>query len=187
MPFDPKELGNKLIVVGERQITTGQKIKSAAQDLRVVAKTLNENQRIEQSLGSIENGTRSTRNLLTPISQTLHSIADGLSGISIPSLDVDKRTIGFPGIGEVRFVTGISVSSLRPFQVIASNIESVADKIDNIRNGLKDIADAVKDLQDGLPNVRSGILNGADDMEQGGEDLAEAGTAMKDAGALLAN
>lgn len=187
MAFDPAEVGRKLIAVGEKQITTGKKFDLAAKESREVATALNDNGRVDRSLGSVENGTRSTRNLLTPVATALHTVANGLNSISVPSIEFDTRTIELAVIGRVRFVTGISVSSSRPFRSIGSSIEAVADDIDNIRTGLKDIADAVKDLQEELPNIKTRILNGSVEMEKGGDVLVEAGTIMKEAGTLLAS
>lgn len=186
MAFDPGKIGKKLVVVGDKQIATGKKLDLSAKELRGVAAALNENERVDKSLGAIENGTRSTRELLMPVSTTLHSIATGLSGISIPTVDFQTKTIDFPVVGKVKFVTGISVSSSHPFRTIGASVESVADNIDNIEKGLKKIADAVKDLQDALPNIKTRILEGTNEMEQGGQDLVMAGTAMKEAGTLLA-
>ena len=185
MAFDPGKVGKKLVVVGDKQIATGKKLDASAKELREVAAALKENERVDKSLGAIESGTRSTRELLLPISTTLHSIATGLNGITIPSVDFDTKTIDFPVVGKVKFVTGLSVSSSHPFRTIGAGVESIADNLDNIEKGLKKIADAVKDLQDALPNIRTRIIAGTNDMEQGGEDLVVAGTAMKDAGTLL--
>jgi hypothetical protein len=187
MTLDPGKIGKKLVVVGDKQITTGEKLGGSAKELREVAAALNGKQRVDKSLGAIEEGTLSTRELLKPISKTLHSIATSLKGVTIPSIDVDTKSIDFPVVGKVKFVTGVSVSSLHPLRTIGSSVESVADNIDNIEKGLKKIADAVGDLQKALPNIRSRILKGADDMEQGGQSLVEAGTATKEAGTLLAS
>lgn len=185
MAFNPKEVAKKLNEVGEHQIATGQKLEQSAAAFRKVAVALKDNERIDQSLGAIESGTRSTRNLLMPISAGLRLIASSIDRISIPTVDFNTRKIDIPVVGRIKVVTKISVASTRPFRDIASSINSVADDLDNIGNGLKAIADGVGDLQNELPNVSNFILNGADEMEQSGNNLVETGQAMQAAGALF--
>jgi hypothetical protein len=186
MPFDPAQIGRKLIVVGEGQVKAGNKLKQCATELREVGATLDDNARVDQALGSIQRATRSIRELLSPIATALHWIAGALDGITVPDVDFDRRQFDIPVIGKVRLVTGITISQKHPLRPIGLSVESVADNLDNVRAGLEEIADGTNDLQDQLPTIQGRILSGADDMEKGGQDLISAGTAMQDAGTLLA-
>jgi methyl-accepting chemotaxis protein len=185
MPFDSTALGRKLSVVGEKQIETSKKLDASATEIRKLNTLLKENGPVEESLTNVEKGTRSVRDLLKPITQTLHTIADGLSAIGIRVPAVQTRSVDFPVVGEIRFVTGLSWETTRPFRDIAESTRSVAQNIDNVRDALKSIADANRTLNDALPDIRSRIAGTADQIDQGASDLAEAGRAMKEAGALL--
>ncbi len=187
MAFDPAQVGRKLIAVGEGQTKTGNKLKSAADELRGVAAIFDDNARVDRALGAIETATRSLRNLVSLIANAFHSVASGLDSITVPSIDPDSRVFDIPVIGRVRLVTGVDISSARPFRPIGASVEAVADNLDNIRVGLLEIANGARDLQEQLPAVKTGILNGADEMAKGGQDLVAAGTAMEDAGNLLAS
>lgn len=187
MAFDPAQVGRKLIAVGEGQIKTGNKLKSAAKQLKDVAAIFDDDARVDRALGAIETATRSVRNLVSLIATAFHSVATGLDSITVPSIDPDSRVFDIPVIGRVRLVTGVDISSARPFRPIAAGIEAVADNLDNIRAGLLEIANGARDLQDQLPTVKTGVLNGAGEMDKGGDDLVAAGTTMKDAGTLLAS
>lgn len=185
MTFNPAEVGQKLIEVGDKQIATGQKIEKAGQELQNWSGKLNRNERIARSLGSIERSVVSVVNLLTPISATLHVVVDGLNRIVIPSLRIRTNTIDFAVVGQVTFVTGVTVSSSRPLRTIATQITAIALNIDNIRNGLSTIADSTEEINNQLPDMQSRIVNASNELEAGGKNLVEAGTVMKDAGTLL--
>lgn len=187
MAFDPVQVGRKLIAVGEAQRKTGNKLKHSATELRGIAATLDENARVDTALGSIKTAARSIRELLTPVSTALHSIAGALDSVKVPDFGWDKTSFDIPGFGTLKVITGISRSDSRPFRTIGSNVETVADNIDNIRAGLRTIADGAKDLQEQLPGLKTRVLSGADDMEQGGLDLVAAGTAISEAGSMLAS
>lgn len=187
MPINPTEIGRKLIVVGDKQMATGERLENFAKQVRDVAGTLEENKRIAQSLGSAETGMRSTRSLLSPVSTTMHSIANAFKSVTVPSISKQTKTIDFPVVGEVTFVSGVSISSVHPFQSIGNSIETMADNVDNIRNSLEDIADALRDLKSELPNIRTHLLDGANEMQNGGKDLTAAGAGIKAVGTLLSS
>ncbi len=187
MPFDPAQVGRKLIAVGEGQRKTGNKLRHSATELRQIAASLDDNARFDQALGSIENATRSIRELVTPIAAALHSVADGLNSIKVPDFDWVKTELDIPVFGKIRVVTGITRSESRPLRAIGASVETVADNLDAIRSGLRTVADGAKDLQDQLPALKTRILGAADDMEQGGQDLVAAGTAMTEAGTMLSS
>jgi len=186
MAFDPQAVNTQLGKVGDSHITTGNKLVESAAELRTMAATLNENERIDRALGSIETGMRSTRDLLAPVATSLHSVATALSNITVPSIQFDRRELDLGPAGIFRVVTGISISSTRPLRAIGTSVESVADDIDNIRTGLRDTASAADTLQDELPRIRTRLLSGADDLEQAGGELVGAGRAIQDVGHLLA-
>lgn len=185
MAFDPKGLGDMLVIVGKKQIATGTSLNHSATKVRSVADLLQDNGRVDRSLGSMENGTRATRNLLTPISNALHSTANVLDGISIPTIEFQTQSVDLPVVGRFRFVSSISLSSSRLFRSAAASINSVADDVDDIRGALLSIAAAMADLQNEMPNIRREVLGAAKDMEQGGASLIEAGTVLEEEGILL--
>lgn len=186
MTFNRVEVGQKLVEVGDKQIAAGRKMEKAGQELRNWSDKLNGDERIARSLRSIERSVVSVVNLLTPISATLHVVVDGLNKIVIPSLRVRTNTIDFPVVGQVSFVSGVTVSSSRPLRTIASQINAIADNIDNIRDGLLTIASSTEEIHNQLPDMRLRIVDASAELETGGSNLVEAGTAMKDAATLLA-
>jgi hypothetical protein len=185
MPFDPVQVGRKLITVGDEQRKTGNKLKHSATELRQIAANLDNNARVYQALDSIKSAARSIRDLMTPVSTALHSIATGLNNVIVPNIDWVKTEFDIPVIGKIKVVTGITRSESRPLSAIGASVETVADNLDNIRGGLGTIADGARDLHDQLPTFKTRILGGADDMENGGQSLIVAGTAMTDAGTML--
>jgi len=186
MALDMKEIGKKLIEVGTSETKTGKELIKAAAQLENIGEKIKKDERIDKSLTSIENGIRSTRDLLKPVSAVMHAISDALGSISTPKIEVDTREIDLPVIGRIHIVTGVSISSTRLFKKIADDIDSAADDLDNIIKAIKDIADGMKAVHAELPNITASMLSGAADMEDGGNNLVSAGTAMTEAGALLA-
>jgi hypothetical protein len=185
MPFDPRAVGKNLISIGDKEIATSQKIDAAAGKLRGVADLLKARGRVDRSMGSIEAGTRSTRNLVAPVGIALRIVANKLDDIKIPDIDFQHKTVDFPVVGKVKFLTGASLSSKHPFRAVAANITKMANDIDNIATALQDIADGIKDLHIELPNIRTNILEGCNDAEAGAKSLAEAGALMKETGTLF--
>ena len=185
MVFDPNAVKSKLGEVGNNHIKTGNKLIHSATEVRTVATALDDDERIATSLGTIETGTRSTRDLLTPVAASLHSVASGLSSITVPSIEFERRELDFGALGRYRVITSISISSTRPLRGIGTNIESVADDLDNVRTALRDIAAATGILQDELPQIRTRLASGADDLEAAGKELVAAGTAIQDVGMLF--
>lgn len=186
MAFDPSVVGQKLIIVGGKQIESGGKLIQAAGKMREIAELLVEGGRVDRSMEKGEIGIRSTRDLLGPVAMACHSIAAAFSAVQVPNVEFQSKSIDIPVIGRQRFITGITVTSVRPFRAIGTSIEAVAEDLDHIRTSLKDIADAVRDVHADLPTIKANIQEGATEARSGGQNLSEGGTALKDAGTLIA-
>ena len=115
MAFDPATLGHNLIVVGQKQVATGGKLQTAAGQLHAFGKQLDPGKQIDTSLGSVRTGVTSIRTLLGPVVTALQFIVNTLNGIRVPTLTPVTRSINFPVIGRVRFLTGLTMGSARPF------------------------------------------------------------------------
>jgi len=185
MAFDPRAVGTKLVVVGDKQLSTGKNLEAMAKDLRATAAALADPKGLPTSLVSVESGTRSTRELLLPVVALLKTIASGVDSIKTPTVDFDKKVLDLPVIGKVTVITGITVGSTRPFRDVATQLKETAENINNITKALKTIADGVRDAGKQLPTVQARLLSGATAAEQGGKELQLAGGVLKEAGALL--
>jgi hypothetical protein len=174
-----------MIVVGRKQKSTGAKLTKAASQLREFSKALKAGAQLDTSLGSIRTGVRSTRTLLGPVVTALQFIVNTLNGIRIPTITAQTRRINFPVIGRVRFVTGFTTGSTRPFTSMATRVSTVRTNIVNIRAALDAIADGLREVRNELPQVRSTVLNTAKEMDSGATDLIAAGDAMELAGTQL--
>ncbi len=185
MAFDPKEIGKRLVAVGDKQTTTGKNLEKIAKELRLTAGSLGDPKGVTASLTSVETGTRSTRDLLLPVVTLLKSIASGLDAIKVPTVDFNRSTFDIPVIGKVQLVTGITVGSTRPLRDIATKFKETAENINNVAKALKTIADGVRDAQIQMPKVQANLLTSAAAVEQGGKDLQLSGTLIKEAGTLF--
>lgn len=185
MAFDPRAVGTKLVVVGDKQISTGKNMEAMAKELRATATTIADPKGLPTSLTSIETGTRSTRELLLPLVTLLKSIASGIDAIKTPTVDFNKAVLDIPVLGKVTVITGITIGSTRPFRDVATQLKETADNINNIAKALKTIADGVREAGKQLPSIQTKLLSGATDIEQGGKDMQQAGATLKEAGALL--
>jgi len=185
MPFNPAVLGDEMIVAGQKQKSTGAKLAKAAGQLREFSKVLKAGEQLDTSLGSIRTGVRSTRTLLGPVVTALQFIVNALNGVRIPTITPQTRSINFPVIGRVRFVTGITIGSTRPFTSMATRVNTVRANIANIRAALNAIANGLRDVRNELPQIRSNVLNTANEMDRGATDLIAAGDAMEVAGTQL--
>ena len=104
MPFKPYDVGAKLETVGDKQIDTGRTLQGYSRKVRSVGTVLRDDSTarrgtpsINQSMDSIEAGTRSVRTLLSPVADTLHGISAGFAAIALPSIDVSYTTFDIPG------------------------------------------------------------------------------------------
>ena len=185
MAFDPAALGDNLIVVGKKQVDTGGKVKKAAVKLRDIGRALAAGAQIDTSLGSIRTGVRSIRNLLGPVVTALQFIVNTLNGIRIPTITPTTRVINFPVIGQVRFVTGITIGSVRPFTGIAGRVNTVRTNFVNVRAALNTVAGDLRAMRNQLPNFRRDLLSTADEMDSGGTDLIDLGNELQTAGTAL--
>lgn len=122
MAFDPKMLGDKLIVAGDEQVATGNNLGKSANNVRLIADVFKGNGQLDRSLGSVENGMRATRNLLTSISSTLNAITNVLNDISVPTIEFQTQSVDLPVVGRIRFISSFSVAAARPFCGAAGSI-----------------------------------------------------------------
>lgn len=51
-------------------------------------------------------------------------------------------SVNFPVVGRIRFVTGVSLGSVRPLVGTANSVTSVADNLDNVRGSGEALRDA---------------------------------------------
>jgi hypothetical protein len=185
MAFNPVALGDQMIVSGKKQIATGGKLKEGAVQLRDFGGSLAAGEKIDTSMGSIRDGASSIRSLLAPVVTALQFIVTALNGIRIPTVTPQTQNINFPVIGQVRFVTGITVGSTNPFASIATRVETVRANFADIREALNTIANDLRDLRKQLPDIRTNLVGTADDMDSGGTDLIASGKALQTAGTAL--
>ena len=184
-PTPQQRLGKNLIQIGNKEIATSKKIRAAAISLAQVSEQLKAGGKVDKSMISIEAGTRSTRDLMTPVASALHFVANKLDDITVPHLDISTRRINFPVVGRVTFVTGVSISSRHPFRDIADKITEVADDIDNVAKALKSIADGLKDLNKQLPDIRKSLRRTSLDSQDAADNLNDAGTLMVATGGIF--
>jgi hypothetical protein len=186
MPLTPQQrVGKNLIQIGNKEIATSKKLRSAAISLAQVSELSKANGKVDTSMVSIEAGTRSTRDLMTPVASALHFVANKLDDITVPHIDINTRRINFPVVGRVTFVTSVSVNSKHPFHNIAGKITDVADDIDNVAKALKSIADGLKDLNKQLPDFKKNLRQGSLDGQDAAANLNDAGTLMVTTGGFL--
>src|SRR5882762_7482137 len=136
MPFDPVALGNQMIAAGQKEATTGGKLQQAAVKLRASGDLLKTGGRIQTSINSVRDGLQSIRSLLGPVVTALQFIVNTLNGITVPTITPQFTTINFPVIGRIRFVTGITIGSAKPFTTIATRVDTVRANVATIRDTL---------------------------------------------------
>jgi hypothetical protein len=186
MPFaQARQIGDHLVAIGKKHEATGTRLVGASDQLRAVAVRLENGQQVEQSLQSIRTGATSIRNLLAPVATALQFIVNALNGITVPTITQQTRVINFPGIGNVTFVTGLTIGSTTPFTATATRVNTILTNVNSIRDTLTTIANGARDIRSELPHVRTAIMRGADDVEQGGKDLSAGAVRMIKAGQLL--
>jgi hypothetical protein len=113
------------------------------------------------------------------------AVGNCLNGVSIPTIGPIRRTINFPVIGRVRFLTGLRFGSIKLLMGVAFRVERVRARIASIREALETIASGLRDLRRQLPDIQTNLRRTADDMESGGTDLIDAGNALQSAGTQL--
>lgn len=187
-PTPQQRLGLALIATGKQEILASKNLDAAATSLEKIAPLLRPRGRVDKSMSSLEAGTRSTRDLLTPVASALHFVANKLNQIKVPRLNTTTRRINIPVVGRVRIVTSVSVSKTRPFRDfgIVGKISEIADDIDNIAKALKTIADGIRDIHKDLPVMRANVVNGSKSAKTAAANLNTSGTQMVAAGGILA-
>lgn len=185
MTPDLQQFGNKMIIAGKKQVETGTKLKSYSDKTKHVGETLLRDRTIDQSIDSVETGTRSVRAIIYPIANVLHNISDMFNAVTVPTIDFTRKTIEIPILGSQKFITGITLGSTKPFRSIATALENAADDLDKIRAALLTIADAMNMFQAQLPAISNNIITSAQDMKQAGSDMTDSGNAMIESGKLL--
>ena len=185
-PLTPQQkVGKNLIQIGNKEIATSKKLRSAAVSLGQVSEQLKADGKVDRSMISIEKGTRSTRDLMIPVVNALYFVANTLGDITVPHLDINTRRINFPVVGRVTFVTRVSVNAKHPFRDIAANIEAVAENVDNVASALESIADDLKDLNKQLPEIRKSLRQNSRDGQDAADNLNDAGTLMVTTGGFF--
>lgn len=153
--------------------------------MRQASQMLGSGSRTETSIASIRDGTRSIRNLISPVIDALTVIALLLYGITMPKITVKKKTIRFPVVGRVRFVTGVKLGTTRPFSGIVTQIRGVRDNLWNVRDALTTVTAVLTDLRRELPTISTSLVGNADETEAAADDMILSGKALKHAGASM--
>ena len=185
MPFDPQEVGKSLTQAGDATALTGKKLVTASVFTKRVARALSDDGDVAPSLRSVETGTRSTRTLLGLAVPPLRGVDTALRAILIPTITARTAAVTFPVVGRIRFVTGVTIGSTRPFLGVANSIRAVANNLENVRAALQTVANAIRDLRHALPDIRDSLRASADDMKAAGGGLLDSGKALKDAGTAI--
>lgn len=185
MAFDPTKVGKSLTQAGDAGALTGKKLITASVSTRAIAQALAADGKVVPGLQSVETGTRSTRTILGLVVSPLRAIATALRSITVPTISAQTTSVNFPVIGRVRFVTGVSLGSVRPLVAVANSVTSVADNLDNVRAALLTMANAIRDLVKAMPDIRNSLVANADDMKAAGTGMVDSGQALRDAGAAL--
>jgi hypothetical protein len=125
MAFDPQNVGKSLTTAGDATASTGEKLITASKFTKRVARALSADGDVVPSLQSVETGTRSTRNLL---------------GLTVPPLraghspardqDSDDHRADRRRVGRLRFVTGVTIGTARPFLAAAASVRAVANNLE---------------------------------------------------------
>ena len=185
MTFDPQKVGKSLTTAGDATASTGEKLITASKFTKRVARALSADGDVVPSLQSVEAGTRSTRNLLGLAVPPLRAVDTALRGIRIPTITARTAAVTFPVVGRLRFVTGVTIGTARPFLAAAASVRAVANNLNNVRAALLTVANAMRDLRRAMPDIRDSLRANADDMAAAGKSLQDSGKALQDAGAAL--
>jgi hypothetical protein len=180
MAFDPQNVGKSLTTAGDATASTGEKLITASKFTKRVARALSADGDVVPSLQSVETGTRSTRNLL---------------GLTVPPLraghspardqDSDDHRADRRRVGRLRFVTGVTIGTARPFLAAAASVRAVANNLNNVRAALLTVANAMRNLRRAMPDIRDSLRANADDIATAGKSLQDSVKALQDAGAAL--
>ena len=180
MAFDPKQVGNQLIIVGSKQVSTGRLLKAYATKTKTVGITLQKDKKISKSMKSIENGIRSVRDLLEFVAKAFRSVAGFLLKIKVPNIKFKTAKVL-----KITVVVGISIMWESLFERTADSMNEAADDITNIRKSLLTVADNMSNIREQIPTIAENILSGSTDMKNAGQNLVDGGNAMIAAGNLL--
>ena len=183
---DSQQAGEQVIITGQKLVDTGQRLDNSSVQMLFASEQLGQ-QHVAQSLESVETGTNSIRNLLAPVVTALRRIASGMRSITIPTITPQYRSVSFPVVGNVRFVTGITTGSTSPFSSIANDLDGVANDVDNVRTALQTICGAIAGLRTNISTIQANINQAANETKAAGSLLAESGTTLQQAGRLIAS
>jgi len=186
MPFNPKQVGNQLVIVGNNQVSTGEKLTTYSEKTKAVGITVQEDKTISKSMISIENGLAAVRGVLSFISGLIKGIAKFLRTIWLPDIrpKFGEFNMKVPKI-HIEFLNGIDIDKKLLFEDTADNLDKLAANIETARNSLQTIAENLKTIRGQLPAIADNILSGSTDMKDAGQDMVDAGNAMIKAGNLL--
>ena len=180
-----KPLGDQLVVSGNQQIATARRLKDASSRVRAAGEHLKSGEKIDKSLDSVRAGTQAIHRLMGPIVTALRFVVNALNAVTVPTVSAQTRTVSFPVVGNVTFVTGITIGSARPLQAVATRIDDIRNNVVDIREMIASIRDATVDLRKELPKIRADMSKGADFVADAGEGVRESGATMVKAGKLI--
>lgn len=184
MPFDPGAVGTQLVTVGQNEQSIGDKVIRASARIEQLSASFKPDGQFSNSLAEIRSGVATIAGYLGPVASALTFIVNGLNGISIPV--VRFTTSNIPGIvGNVTFVTGITVDSTKPFSSIAARVNTVLANVNATIKTLNDIAAGIQNFRNEFPDIQAQLAETSRDLQQGGTEMTGAGVAMEKAGHLL--
>lgn len=186
MPLTPKDLSKGLIASGDSQIKAGNNCIQQAEKLSALAENLKKDSRVDKDMGKLETGTRSVGALLSPIAAKIKTVSEAFHDFTIPTIRSTTKTIGIPGVGDIKFITSLTLGTTRPLATVGSALNNVAVNIEKIITALATIANGLNDIKLQLPEMQKTMVGASSDMKIGGENMIKAGTALKDTGKLLA-
>ena len=184
MAFNPLQVGDKLIAVGQKLNSTGDKLKTTSVKINSVADAFLPAGTLVQSITSIKQGAVSIRTLLNPVSTALTFIGTTLNNIEIPTVAFTLKTLEIAFV-KFTFVSGITMGKIKPFSSIATKVNTVLTNVNNIRETLLTTSTAITNLIASFPFIRNDIRSGATDLASAGDVMKESGTFINDAGNLI--
>lgn len=180
-PITQTQVGKSLIRIGDRESTAGEKLVESAAGVKAAAELFKEDARVHDSMESMEEGARAAHSALLTLREGINWIKDRLNGISVPTVVPQ-----FVTVLNIRVMSGLTVTSVLPFQNIATRLSQTAADVTRVAGAMDDMADNLRDLRAELPKIRAGLLEASDKANSAGKDLMVTGAAIKDLGERIA-
>ncbi len=182
MPLDPDTIGDAMIANGEKQISTGGKLKKAAGQLNGFAVALERGGTIDDSVVALRTDMTAIWQLLSPVVGALAFIRNAFNAFKVPTIDVSRTSIDFPVVGRIRFVTGIDIGSTAPFAGVAARVEAIRINVSDVRASVRTMGISLRDLRNQMPGIQAELMRSSVEIDGAGTDMVAGGNEMIDAG-----